>query len=116
MILCFCMVYVTTLHPQNIPQLALQIYFLVTEHNHSKSVDLVVYGAMLFSLISIISNALTFCTQREIAKTTGWDSIQFDVTNASDRSTNLWRSRRRVKRIKQEIAAILEIDRSLVEV
>merc|ERR1719295_2511843 len=107
----------STVMLENIPQLVLQIYFLMM-HNGSASADMVVYGSMLFSLISIISNTLTFCTQREIAKTTGWVRVQFDVTLPVGSSLNLRRNRyrNRIRKIKEEFAAILEIDKSLIEI
>ena len=66
---------------------------------------------MMFSIISIISNVLTHCTQREIAKSTGWVSVQFRVTgNGVNQNGN----RMRYRQIQQEFAAILEIDKSLI--
>ena len=106
--LCLC--FDSSLMTQNIPQLALQIYFL-TEYEGMVASHAVVYGSMLFSIISIISNVLTHCTQREIAKSTGWVSVQFRVTG---NGANQRENRMRYKRIQNEFAAILEIDKSLI--
>ena len=74
---------------------------------------MVVYGSMLFSVLSIISNTLTFCTQREIVKNSGFVSIQFDVTS-SERGIARRGHRNRINEIQKELAAIFEIDKSLV--
>ena len=88
----------------------LQIYFL-TEYEGTASSRLIVYGSMLFSIISIVSNVLTHCTQREISKSTGWELVQFRVVGDS---VNQRQNRKRFKGIQQEFAAILEIDKSLI--
>ena len=96
---------------QNVPQLALQIYFLI-EIGDSSSSDLIVYGSMLFSIISIIANVLTHCTQKSIVKSTGRVSVLLDVTG---NEVNRRENRTRYKSIRREFAAILEIDKSLIE-
>ena len=105
----------THLLHQNVPQLALQILYLV-QHGDSSSTNFIVYGAMLFSLISILSNTLAFCTQREIAKATGRVSVQFDITSTSKGVINRKQNRNRYKEIQRELAAILEIDKSLIRI
>ena len=103
-----CFVNGSFFHSQNVPQLALQIVFLV-EHGDSASADLIVYGSMLFSLLSIIVNTLTFCTQREVLKRIGTVTVQFDIT-----ITNGRRHRNRIKELRRDFADILEIDSSLI--
>lgn len=70
---------------------------------------MIVYGSMLFSLLSIIANTLTFCTQREIINRIGTVTVHFDITTNSARQ-----NRKRIKELQREIADILEIDRSLI--
>ena len=64
----------------------------------------------------MISSALTFCTQKEIAKSTGRVSVQFDITGSSQSVINRKRNRNRFKGIQQGLAAILEIDKSLIRI
>ena len=71
---------------------------------------------MLFSLISMVSSALTFCTQREIAKSTGRVSVQFDITSSSKDVINRKQNRNRIEGIQKGLAAILEIDKSLIRI
>ena len=96
----------------------LQILYLIQrdESNASSSADLIVYGAMLFSSISLISSALTFCTQRNIAKSTGRVSVQFDITSTQKGAINRKQNRNRVEELRREFGAILEIDKSLIRI
>ena len=93
----------------------LQILYLI-QSDDSSSADVIVYGAMLFSLVSMISSALNLCTQREIAKSTGRVSVKFDITSSSKGVINRKQNRNRFKGIQQGLAAILEIDKSLIRI
>ena len=62
------------------------------------------------------SSALTFCTQREIAKSTGRVSVQFDITSSSKGVINRKQNRNRIEGIQKGLAAILEIDKSLIRI
>merc|ERR1712130_146863 len=100
----------TTVMLENVPQLALQILYLVI-FDDSDSAGLVVYGSMLFSLLSIVSNTLTFCTQREIVNRMNSVSVQFDITSGCGR-----KQMNRIKELKRGMADILEIDGSLLDI
>ena len=64
----------------------------------------------------MISSALNLCTQREIAKSTGRVSVQFDITNTSKGVIDKKLNRNRFNGIQQGLAAILEIDKSLIRI
>ena len=93
---------------QNVPQMALQIYFLV-----QFGADTIIYGAILFSALSIVSNTMTICNRRAFVKNTVCVSVHFDITS-SGRGINSRRHRNRINEIRKEIAAILALDRSAV--
>ena len=80
---------------QNIPQVLIQIVFIIfiLEGN-----DIIVYIAMSFSLLSIIISTLSMVSTRKILRNTDYVSIQFDVTGLLD----VRNYRNRVKKSNQD--------------
>jgi len=94
---------------ENIPQLAIQMYFLSLSLSDD---DVTVYVSMLFSGLSAVAVISGICFQRGVVRSTAHVAVQFEVVDAEIGKEHS----RRVRGIKHGLAALWALSPRLVEV
>ena len=97
---------------ENIPQLGLQIYLLI---NGESANDFVLYVSMTFSILSIVVSILSMISQRSIARSRDYVSIEFDA-KGSNIISNMSQCHNRKHGLQTQMASLLGIQRNLIEV
>lgn len=100
------------MNKQNVPQLAIQIWFLI---QYSSDINTVVYASILFSSLSLFITVLTVTSQRNILKSRDRVTLEFDVTGKIIME-NIDNCRNKIKSIKKGIASSLGINNTLLEI
>ena len=98
------------IYPQNLPQLAIQAWFIVSYSSH---INAVVYASIIFSGLSLLITALSIVSQRDILQSQDYLSIEFDVTGPMKKVKHC---RNRIKSIKAGIASILGLSDRVLEI
>ena len=101
-----------SLTKQNIPQLGIQLWFLI---QYSSGINVIVYASIIFSSLSLIITALTIVSQRNILKSRNHVTLEFDVTGPMILE-NMRECRNKIKSIKRGIAASIGVDNNLLEI
>ena len=102
---------VIKIYVKNIPQVALQIWYLELVSDH----DGIVYASMIFSILSLVITALSMISQRNIINSQHFVSIEFDIVGGITRE-NKQRCKNRVKIIQMEMATLMGLNETLLEV
>eukprot|EP01083_Nonionella_stella_P152421 488508_1 len=99
---------------ENVPQLALQIWFLVYSDGLG---DPITITSIVLSVVSILISGLSMFTQQKLSETVGYVAISMKITGHAVASETNRRKCKTLKRVlAQELAALVGVHESAVEV
>eukprot|EP01083_Nonionella_stella_P084061 232584_1 len=103
---------------EDVPQLIIAITFAIMvgiEDTFSGN-NGIVYVSMAFSALSIFMTIVSSQTTKHLLNTQGHGTISLNVTGPMFGANNITKCRRQTNKIRQQMAALLGIDESLVEI